>query len=83
MYWSNIRVSVATLTKLPCKKYTPSSIENAVPVIAHPDCNVEANGVPTEIVEFPSNPEVIAVLQVNSSPSLNSVVVLLTVLELI
>ncbi len=78
-----MRVSLATLTKLPCKKYTPSSIENAVPVIEHPDCIVEANGVPAEIVELPSSPEVMVVLQVNSSPSLNSEVELLTVLELI
>ena len=62
-------------------KYTPFSIWNTDPVEVEFDAKVFANGAPTEIVEFPNNPEVIIWLHVKDSPLENVWVVLSTLEE--
>ena len=81
VYWSRIRVSVSTLTKFPRIKYIPSCIWKADPVAAAFVAKVTARESPAAMELFPSNPEVIVVLQLISSPSLNVSVELFVVLE--
>ena len=83
VYWSKIRVSVSTCTKLPRIKYTPSEILKADPVAAASFEIVTANGLPAAIVLFPSNPDAIVTLQVKFSPSENTWVELLFTLDFI
>ena len=53
MYWSNIIVCLFTFTKFPLIKYTPSSIEQAEPVVHAFNVIVDARVPPILIVVLP------------------------------
>jgi len=80
-YWSRIRVSLSTLTKLPLIKYTPFWIWNDDPVCAASFDKVTPKGAPALIALFPKRPEEIISLHANSSESLNTSVELFALLE--
>ena len=63
-------------------KYTPSWIWKAEPIADALLAYVVANELSAAIVVFPNKPDVIIILEDNSSPSENVCVVLLVVFEL-
>ena len=53
LYWSNIKVSFWTWTKVPRMKYTPSPIDIADPTAFASNAKVFANGSPAAITVEP------------------------------